>query len=573
MKKIADLLRGLSPQSTLIAWLALWFIINIIQGTFSQLVNDEAYYHIYALDLAWGYFDHPPMLALLIWLGEAVCGVTDIGLRLFVIMLQPLYIWLFWKTIEPKGATKSDVSLYMTISASIILMQAYGFIAVPDAPLMFTVALFLWSYKSFLDDRRLAWLWLAISMAAMAYSKYQGALVVIFAIALNYKLLLYPRFYLSGVVALALFSPHLIWQYNNDFPSFVYHLSERNRAFEWSSVTEFVLNLIAVFNPFFVPIWIQAYKKIKPRNLYEKALKWIPIATFIFFLFSSVRGRTQPQWMIAATYGMVWILFTYARDHKRSRQYIMRAGLAVVAIVALLRVEIIFNIFGISAKQNMSGNREHYGAIYDVAGDRPVIFKGSYAIASKYIFYTDGEAYCSPSLGYRTHQWQFVDDSKFAGQEVLVEYTPTPEERQANPDKYKTINYPDKGAFNYYILDSYTPLKAVEISTVEPLPHSIKGGEKVVFTLQIENPYPYDLTSDEDVVRLLMIFRSANKSFESCNLGNGVEMPGYGAVSKYDFSIEIPNELPKGEYQVGFSLISNQMNGWFSTPPQVITIE
>ncbi|MFI3283357.1 MAG: glycosyltransferase family 39 protein, partial [Rikenellaceae bacterium] len=565
MKRIIDHIKGLSPDATLIMWLAVWFVINIIQGTFSGLVNDEAYYHIYAKDLSWGYFDHPPMLALLIWLGEMICGVTEIGVRLFVIALQPLYLWIFWKTIKPHGATTHDVMLYLTICASIILMQPYGFIAVPDAPLMFSVALFLWAYKAFLEDKRLSWLWLAVSMAAMAYSKYQGALVVIFAVMFNSKLLLNPKFYLSGIVALVLFAPHLIWQYDNEFPSFVYHLSERNTSFKWSSVTEFVLNLIAVFNIFFIPIWIQAYRKVRSQSIFERALKWIPIAIFVFFLLSSVRGRTQPQWMIASTYGLVWVLFLYARDHTRTRRYVMRFGLIVIALVAILRVEILFNILGMSAKQKMSGNREHYGALYDLVGDRPVIFSGSYAIASKYDFYTDGVGYCTPALWYRTHQWQFIDESHFAGKEAIIEYKPTPEEREADAERYKTLVYPNGGEFHYYILDSYTPMKGVVITPMEPLPSTLSSGEEITFRLRITNPYTFDLKSDEDVVRLLIIFRAPSHHFQTFNIGNDILMPSLREVER-DFTFKIPEEVKSGEYQVGFSLISKQMNGWFSAP-------
>ncbi len=572
MKQLLSYFKSLSPNALLITWLGVWFAINLIQGSLSELVNDEAYYHIYAQKLDWGYFDHPPFIALLIWLGEAIFGATELGMRFFIILLQPLYIYLFWQTIKPQGATRQDVGLYLMIFASIILMQPYGFIAVPDAPLMFSVALFLWTYKRFLDGEKSAWWWLAVAMAAMAYSKYQGALVVIFAVMLNPKLLINWRFYLSGAAALVLFSPHLLWQYQHDFPSFVYHLSERNRDFNWSSVTEYLLNLIAVFNIFFIPLWVQAYRKISAKNLFERALKWIPIAIFIFFLFSSLRGRTQPQWMIASTYGLVWILFIYARDKVRTRRYIMRVGVVVLILISLLRLEIVLNITGISQKQTMAGNTEHYGAIYDVAQQRPVIFKGSYAIASKYIFYTPGEAYCTPSLGYRTHQWQFVDDSKFLGREVLVEYTPSTQEREAQPERYKSIALPNGKTFNYYELDSYAPLKGVKITAPLSLPDTLKRGEEIVTMLQIQNPYPRQIVTNDDSAQLLMIFRSPERKVYLHNIASGVEIMESGAVLRR-FNITIPEELQTGEYHVGFAIIPTQMNGWFSATPQKIVVK
>ncbi len=571
VKSIVDRLRGLSPDNTLIFGLVVWVVLNLLQGALSGLVNDEAYYHIYAQKLAWGYFDHPPMIALLIWLGELFAGTTELGMRLFVVVLQPIYLYLFWRAIRPKDASRDDAILYLLINASIVLLQAYGFIAVPDAPLMFSTALFFWAYRAFVEERDGAWLWLAVAMAAMAYSKYQGALVVLFAVLLNYKLLLNPRFWMSGAVALLLFAPHLMWQYENDLPSFGYHLAERNRPFEWSSVTEYLLNIIAVFNPFFIPLWVQAYRKVKPRDTFERALKWIPIAIMLFFLLSSARGRTQPQWMIASTYGLVWILFRYAREHRRTRRYVVRFAIVTLIIMALLRVEIIFNIFGISQKQAMYGNREQYGAIYDVAQGRPVIFTGSYTTASKYIFYTEGEGYCTPSLGYRTHQWEYVDDRAFAGREVLVEYYPTAAEREREPERYHSITLPNGRQLQYYILDSYTPLKEIKIESVELLPAIVTRGEELTLRLSIENPYPEDIVSDRAAARLLIIFRNGNRQAYLYNLGAGVVMRGE-SEGIYELGFTPPKSLPAGEYQVGFSVISDKMDGWFSRPPQRIEV-
>ncbi len=572
MKQLLSYFKSLSPDALLITWLGVWFAINLIQGSLSELVNDEAYYHIYAQKLDWGYFDHPPFIALLIWLGEAIFGATELGMRFFIILLQPLYIYLFWQTVKPQDATRQDVGLYLMIFASIILMQPYGFIAVPDAPLMFSVALFLWAYKRFLGGEKSAWWWLAVAMAAMAYSKYQGALVVLFAVALNPKLLVNWRFYLSGAAALVLFSPHLLWQYQHDFPSFVYHLSERNRDFNWNSVTEYMLNLVAVFNIFFIPLWVQAYRKVSAQNLFERALKWIPLAIFVFFLLSSVRGRTQPQWMIASTYGLVWILFIYARDKVRTRRYIMRVGVVVLAIITLLRLEIVFNITGISQKQTMAGNTEQYGAIYDVAQQRPVIFNGRYSTAAKYIFYTPGEGYCTPSLSHRTHQWQYVDDSHFLAREVLVEYTPSAQEREAQPERYKSIALPNGKTFNYYELESYTPLKGVKITAPLSLPDTLKRGEQIETMLQIQNPYPRQIVTNDDSARLLMIFRSSKRQVYMHNIDSGVEIMGSGAVLRR-FTITIPEELQAGEYHVGFALMSTQMSGWFSATPQKIVVK
>lgn len=90
-------------------------------------------------------------------------------------------------------------------------------------------------------------------IAALAYSKYHGALVVLFIVLSNLRLLKNPKFYVACLLTLALIAPHLWWQYQHDWISFRYHLDGRTRDFEYSFVTEYLLNLFAIFNRSYSP--------------------------------------------------------------------------------------------------------------------------------------------------------------------------------------------------------------------------------------------------------------------------------------------------------------------------------
>ena len=59
--------------------LFIWWLINLLQAAFTELAHDEAYYFMFSQQLDWGYFDHPPMTALLIWLGSFMGG--EFGVR------------------------------------------------------------------------------------------------------------------------------------------------------------------------------------------------------------------------------------------------------------------------------------------------------------------------------------------------------------------------------------------------------------------------------------------------------------------------------------------------------------
>ena len=197
--RITHIYGSLTPDALVAVWLAVWWVLNLIEAGCTELANDEAYYHLFALQPAWGYFDHPPMTALLVRLGGLVAG-GELGVRLFFTLLQPLYLYVFWRLVRPAEATRRDAALYVVLSAATLILELYGFIAVPDGPLMMTAALFLWTFRNFAERRPLAWLWMGVAMAAMAYSKYHGALVVIFCLAANPRLLLRPGLYDAAVM-------------------------------------------------------------------------------------------------------------------------------------------------------------------------------------------------------------------------------------------------------------------------------------------------------------------------------------------------------------------------------------
>ena len=115
------------------------------------------------------------------------------------------------------------------IGAAIVMSAgALAFIIFPDGPLLFFLVSFLIGYRRFLAKEDLpAVLLMGFSTALMLYSKYHGILVVGFTVLSNLKLLRSPKFWLSMLLALVLFLPHLAWLYTHQFPTFQYQLEDR----------------------------------------------------------------------------------------------------------------------------------------------------------------------------------------------------------------------------------------------------------------------------------------------------------------------------------------------------------
>lgn len=405
------------PKYQFISILLLFFVVNVLQSHFTKLFEDEAYYYVWSKDLALGYFDHPPMVALWAAIGTAFSS-GELGLRLLSTISFSATLWLVWIMVDSKEKWRYVV-LFFTVVISMVFWQVFGFIMTPDTPLLFFSALFLLSYKRFLqNESALNTFLLAFSMAAMLYSKYHGILIISFVVVSNLKLLKNPRFWLASIGGFVLFLPHLYWQYENGFPSFLYHLKERNRKpyAIYKTAIHFV-NMIAVVGITF-PLIYKAFYKQKIQNDFERALKYIVYGFFFFFLLSTFKSEPQAQWVILIIIPLTLITFPYFIDHEKARKWLMKIAGIQLALIIIIRL--FFAIPAISPivlephvadqwipelKKNTEG--------------KPVVFISSYRNASLYNFYTGIKSHSYSILRGRQSQYNLVDfEANMQGENV-----------------------------------------------------------------------------------------------------------------------------------------------------------
>jgi hypothetical protein len=182
------------------------------------------------------------------------------------------------------------------------VLQIGGFLAVPDIPLMFFTALFFLCYKKFIAKPYfLNTVLLGVVTALMLYSKYHAALIVLFTMLSNTTLFKKWQTYTAGAIALILYAPHLLWQYQHDWISFRYHLFESNvNPYKFSYTTEYILGQLLLMGPIAGFIFWWATIKLRPISQTGRALKFTAIGIFVFFLISSFRGRVEANWTAPA---------------------------------------------------------------------------------------------------------------------------------------------------------------------------------------------------------------------------------------------------------------------------------
>ena len=395
------------------------FLLNLVQAYFTELIYDEAYYWYYAQDLAWGYFDHPPMVAFLISISDLFFN-GELGVRFMSCLLSFGTLFLVWDCMDE--TRKNDyIPHFFLLYFSITLLNAYGFFTLPDTPLLFFLAFFLWTYKRFLDQPGILYaVILGIIMACLMYSKYHAALIIIFVILSNTALLKNKYAWLALITSLIFYLPHLIWLYDNEFVSIVYHIFERpNRAYEFGDFTlGFFVNLLVLFGLTFPWIY-RSLLKAPTKDLFEKSLKYIVYGFIIFFFISSFSRRIQTQWLIAISIPLLIITFKFLIEDGLTRKWILRLAVINGILLLYLRLGLAYApLFPVHYESH--GNKAWVKDLTDQIGDTTVVFENSYRRASMFQFYSGNDAYSLNNIWYRQNQYA-IDQSeeKIQNRDVL----------------------------------------------------------------------------------------------------------------------------------------------------------
>ncbi|PHN02676.1 ArnT family glycosyltransferase [Flavilitoribacter nigricans] len=460
-----------------------WLAFNLLQAALLGLDPDEAYYWIYAKALDWGYFDHPPVIALLIALGKSLVP-GEAGVRLLMPLLSVGTFLLLWDLVGRPQKPAAIIRLALLFGA-MPLLQVYAFVATPDAPLLFFSALFFWSYRRFLEkpDLYRALLWGAV-MAALLYSKYHGVLLIFFTVLSNWRLLRQPYFYLAGFWGALLFLPHLYWQYANDFPSFRYHLSGRDDPYELKHTFNYLLNQLLIFSPLLFPLIVRTLWRRKPADELERAFRWVIFGFWAFFFYTTFKGHVEPQWTVILSLCFIVLLYRESETDAWLAKWVQRMAAVSFGLLVIARIVLAWPDSGLRTPFN---RQAWVPELEQVAGDLPVVFQDSYRNPALYEFYTGRRAYTFTDLCYRKNQYDLrYWETDLHNQRVLIAGQSTWEQPAAEIA-------PLPGAtFKLLRVDSLQISQKVTLQPELPAGPWIPG-ERIEFSIALTNPYSFDI--------------------------------------------------------------------------------
>src|SRR5690606_29777786 len=193
--------------------------------------------------------------------------------------------------------------------------------------------------------------------------------------------------YMTLLIAIILFSPHLYWQYLHGFPSIHFHLFERN-AEEYNVMfsIEYILGQIIFAGPLMGWLLILAALRHTPVSLTEKALRFTFIGVYIFFLLSTFKGKAEANWTIPAFTGLIILAHQYLHTNKRWRSWLYISVPCTLTLIFMARGVMMINLPPAwwLVKDEIHGNRQWVAEIEQKSKNHPVVFLDSYQKASKY---------------------------------------------------------------------------------------------------------------------------------------------------------------------------------------------
>lgn len=355
-------------KSKLLLLITISTIVRVIIGSIIELGNDEAYYHILSLYPQLSYFDHPPMVALMINL--STFGATfssEFAIRFFPIIIGAINTYIIYLIARSSiwnspnrcnNAERRGLFAAILYTGSIYCSVLSGLFVIPDAPLsLFWLLAILMLIKvlprstPFIHSKMLlAGLFIGLAMLSKYSGAYLWGAVGLYILLYNRQLLRKWSLYIAAIISIAVFSPVIIWNYLNDFISFTFH-SERvtdvttfeplylMREFLGSIFYNGVINFLVLCSAIFYFI------KHKDR-ISSEAMSFIVIFSvpmIALFLGISMFQATLPHWS-APGYFLLIILSSIYLENIRLQMAIRWCSVILVfTFVTLLTASLYIN--------------------------------------------------------------------------------------------------------------------------------------------------------------------------------------------------------------------------------------
>ena len=308
-------------------------------------MTDELYYLDCADHLAWGYVDHPPLSAGILWLVRATLGDSLLALRLLPALAGGATVVLVGLMARELGGGRAAQGL-----AALAALISPVYLAIGAFYSMNAFEPTLWALVTYLMLRihngASARLWLLIGVVIglgllnkISMSWLGIGLAVGLVLIPERRWLATPWPWCAAAIALALFAPHIVWQIHHDWATLEFMRNAGQYKLLSKSLLTFLCEQVLIMNPLVVPFWLAGllYYFIAADGRPFRLLGWVWVTVFLLLV---GQGATRSNY-IAPVYSVLLAAGGVAIErcaHRVSWRWLPSAVAATFALggVALL---------------------------------------------------------------------------------------------------------------------------------------------------------------------------------------------------------------------------------------------
>jgi len=419
----------------------LWFGVSLLL----DLHPDMADHWVWSRFLAFGYYEHPPMVAVTMRLATLIGGNTELTLKLGSVLFSVVILALGYQ-VGRLYFNRRTALIFVAILECTPYFSAGSVFWHINQPYMVCWLLGMILIHRYLQTKNLNWM-IAFGVVAGlgAMSKY---IMILFPIALLIWVLINPglrpilisaKTYLGALLALLIVAPNIYWNYQRDWVTFLFPLEKGLTGARFGEhFLHFEVSQLVLFSLFFSTLfWWNFFKgRIKtaallgstsePSQASFSLLLVLGILPVLFFSITSFAGsRTDPSWVNVAYFSLFlllarWIDIQFDRGSgKRLAIFSLLAFLFNLLITAGFLIHVHFNLLpwefpDAPSLKSLLGWKEtarQIEAIYE-RGDTPLpsyIISREYQVSSALSFYLQNQPIPHSLEKIRRNAWSPVE--------------------------------------------------------------------------------------------------------------------------------------------------------------------
>ncbi len=297
-------------------------VLRLVTAARADLVPDESYYWLWAQHPAFGYYDHPPMVAWWIGAFTTVFGHSPFAVRLPFVLSFLAASWLMYDAARRLFDETVAKRTLLWLNAC-LLLSVGSVIATPDPPSVLTWTLSLWALARLKTSGNGTW-WLVFGLAAglgieAKYTNFfLGAGVAAWMILDRdaRRWLVSPALYLGAIVALAAMAPNLIWNATHSYATIVKQFGRIDSGgFTPKFLIELLVSQPLLLNPLIFVFVVTAVKSwLKDRVSNMTLLIALPLPLVAYLFVHVFHDRIQGNWPAPVFPGLVLLAAASAEE-------------------------------------------------------------------------------------------------------------------------------------------------------------------------------------------------------------------------------------------------------------------